>query len=193
MRFLPSNSPIMLYNIRIWCFFLSQGNWWTKYLMHPKIRRPKHCLLMFASSVTLNGFHLQLSTQLTADLTPEWSGGSMFHPLSHIYTKTLFLLCWNSCKQCSELSMHCCFWLTVSKRSTHFEHSFLIDKYSCKMVNTLAFWYFQLLCFLMQLQFTIGQNEFVEFFDVFHDNCRIWETWAFSIICVCTIAFKVSI
>ena len=23
-------------------------------------------------------------------LTPEWSGGSMFHPLSHIYTKTPF-------------------------------------------------------------------------------------------------------
>ena len=27
-----------------------------------------------------------------------------------------------------------------------------------------AFWYLQLLCYLMQLQFTIGQNEFVEFF-----------------------------
>ena len=61
--------------------------------MHPKIRKPKPCLLMFASLVTLNGFHLLLSTQLTADLTLEWSGGSMFHPLSHIYTKTLFFCC----------------------------------------------------------------------------------------------------
>ena len=45
---------------------------------------------MFAWLVTLDGFHLLLSTQLTADLTPEWSAGSMFHPLSHIYTKTPF-------------------------------------------------------------------------------------------------------
>ena len=49
-----------------------------------------------------------------------------------------FLLHWNSCKQCSESSMCCCFWLTVSKRNTHFQHSFLIDKCSCKMVNTLS-------------------------------------------------------
>ena len=52
----------------------------------------------------------------------------------HIFMQTFFFV---ALKQCSELSMHCCFWLTVSKYSTHFEHSFLIDKCSCKMVNTL--------------------------------------------------------
>ena len=30
-----------------------------------------------------------------------------------------------------------------------------------------AFWYLQLLYYLTQLQFTISQNEFVEFFGVF--------------------------
>ena len=40
--------------------------------------------------VTLDSFHLPLSTQLTGDLTQEWSGGSMFHSLSHVYTKTPF-------------------------------------------------------------------------------------------------------
>ena len=80
----------MLYNICYWWFFLSQGNWWTKYLVHPKIWRPKPCLLMFASFVILDGFHLLLSIQLTSDLTPEWSGGSTFHPLSHILAKTPF-------------------------------------------------------------------------------------------------------
>ena len=30
------------------------------------------------------------------------------------------------------------------------------------------------------------------FFGVFWDNCWIWVTWAFSIICVCTTVFKVS-
>ena len=89
---------------------------------------------MFASLFALDSFHRLLSTQLTADLTLEWSGGSMFHPLSHL-CKNSFLLRRNSFKKCSELSTR--FWLTVSKCGTHFQHSFLIDKCSCKMVNAL--------------------------------------------------------
>ena len=121
----------MPYNIYYWWLFLSQGNQWTKYLAHPKIQRPKPCLLMFVSLVTLDSFHL------TADLTPEWSGGSMFQPLSHIYAKTPFC-CIETVAYNTLNSWHsCCFWLTRSKRGTHFEHSFLIDKCSYKMVNTL--------------------------------------------------------
>ena len=56
-----------------------------------------------------------------------------------------------------------------------------------------AFWYLQLLCYLMQLQFMIGQNKFIEFFGVFWNNCRIWTTWTFSSLFVCMTAFKVSI
>ena len=33
--------------------------------------------------------------------------------------------------------------------------------------------YLQLLYYLMQLRFMISQNEFVEFFGVFKDNCQI--------------------
>ena len=62
----------------------------NKIFVHPKIQRPKPCLLMFASLVGLDGFHLLLSTQLTADLTLEWNGGSLFHPLSNIYIKIPF-------------------------------------------------------------------------------------------------------
>ena len=51
--------------------------------------------------------------------------------------KNSFLLCWNSCKQRSELLTCRCFGLTVSKCSTHFEHIFLIDKCTSKMMNTL--------------------------------------------------------
>ena len=123
-----------LYNIRYWWFFLSQGNWWTKYLVHQKIQKPKPCLQMFASLVTLDGFHLLLSTQLTADLTPEWSGGSKFHPLSHIYAKTPFC-CIETVANNTESSTR--FWSTVSKLGTHFEHWFLINKSTCKMANTL--------------------------------------------------------
>ena len=130
-----SNAPIMLYNISYWWFFLSQGNWWTKCFAHPKIQKPKPCLLMFASLVTLDGFHLLLSTQLMVDLTLEWSGQSIFHPLSYIYKKNSFLLCWNSCKQHSESSTHCCFGLIISKHLTHFEHSFFIDNSSSISYN----------------------------------------------------------
>ena len=61
------------------------------------------------------------------------------HVLSNVtyLSKNSFLLRWNSCKQCSESSTHCCSWSTVSKLSIYFEQSFLIDKCSSKMVNTL--------------------------------------------------------
>ena len=36
-----------------------------------------------------------------------------------------------------------------------------------------VFWYLQLLCYLTQLQFMINQNEFVEFFAFFQDNCHL--------------------
>ena len=92
---------------------------------------------MFASLVALNAIYPLQSTQVTTDLTSERSSGSMFHPLSFIWAKTLFLLRRNSFKQLSESPTRCCFWLTVSKHCTHFEHSFLIEKCSCKMGNTL--------------------------------------------------------
>ena len=127
----------MLYNICYWWFFLSQRNRWTKYLAYPKTRKPKPCLLMFASLVALDGFHLMLSTQMTTDLTQKGRGRSMFHLFSHIYAKLLFAAL-NNCKQRSESSMSYCFWSTVSKRGIHFEIIFLICKCSCKMVNTLS-------------------------------------------------------
>ena len=102
--------------------------------------------------------------------------------------KNSFLLCWNSCKRHSELSMHC-FWLTEQTwhplwtRLFHWQMFMQNGEYT-------AFWYLQLLCYLTQLQFMIGQNEFMEFFDVFWDNCWIWATWTSSIICVCMIMIK---
>ena len=136
------------------------------------------------------------------------SGGKWWIHVSSIVTylcKNTFLLHWNSCKQRSE-SLTCCFWLTVSKCGTHFQHCFLIVQSECCICSQFshwqmfmqndeytAFWYLQLLCYLTQLQFMISQNNFVKFFGVFWDNCRIWVTWAFSIICVCITIFKVSI
>ena len=128
-------------NRAIWYLLLmvlfSQGIWWTKYLAHPKIWRPKPCLLMFASLVTLDDFHPLLSTQLTANLTLKWNSGSMFYPLSHIYAKTPFC-CVETVANNALNCWHIVF-DTVSKHGNHFEHSFLVNKSSCKLVTTLSF------------------------------------------------------
>ena len=188
-QFLPSNAPIILYNNHYWWFSLSQDNWWTKYLSHPKIRRSKPCLLVFVSLIALDGFHLLLSTELVANLTLKW----WVHVSSIVsyLCKNSFLLHWNSCKQHSESLMYCSFWLTVCKHGVHFEHSFLIDKCSCKMVNTLLSDIFKSSAISQNFNLWSAKMSLWSF--LLLDNCRIWVTWAFSIICVCTTTFKVSI
>ena len=98
--------------------------------------------------------------------------------------KNSFVLRWNSCKQRSDG-----LWANAAPTFIHLSHWQMFIQNS----DYTTFWYLQFLYYLTQLQFTIEQNEFVEFFGVFQDNCRIWVTWAFTIICVCTTAFKVSI
>ena len=146
-----------------------------------------------ASLVALYGFQLLLATQLTANLTPKRSDVSIFYPLSHIYVKNSFLLRVNSCKQHSESSTRCCFWSTMSKRGTHFEHSFLIDKYSHKMVNTLPSDIFNFSVISRNFNLRSAETSLWISFCVFRDNCQIETTWASSIICVCKTAFNVSI
>ena len=187
--FLPSNAPIMPDNIYYWWFFLSQGNRWTKYLVHPKIWGPKPCLQMFASLVILDGFHLLLSTQLTVDLTPEESGGSMFHPLSHIYAKSPFCCVKtvaNNALNCRCVVVFDWLWANAGR----------ILNTAFSLTNVHAKWWILYLLIsstplLSHVTSIYDQSKRV--CGVFRNNCRIWLTWAFSIICVCTTAFKVSI
>ena len=156
-----------------------------------QIRRPKPCLLMFATLIALDGFHLLLSSQLTANLTPKWSDGSTFHPLSQIYAKTSFgyveTVVNNALKRRRVVvADYEQTWHPLWPQLSYWQMFMQNSEYT-------VFWYLQLLCYLTQLQFTISQNNLVEFFGVFRDNCWIWMVWAFSIICICTTAFKVSI
>ena len=114
----------------------------------------------------------------------------MFHPLSRIYAKTLF-----SCIK------------TVAKKTLNCQCIVVFDQLwanaaptwntAFPLTNIHAEWWIHCLLKsstpLTQLQFMISQNEFVEFFCVFWNNCRIQVTWAFGIICGYTTAFKVSI
>ena len=138
--------------------------------------------------VTWDAFYLLLSTQLTADLTPKWSGGSMFHPLSHIYTKTPFC--------CVETLNHrrvvVFDWLWANMTST------LNTAFS--LTNVHAKWWIHCLLIsstplLSHATSIYNQPKCVcgVFFNVFWNNCQIWATWTFSTICVCTTVFKVSI
>ena len=138
---------------------------------------------MFVSLVALDSFHLLLSTQLTADLTPEWSGGSMFHPLSHIYAKTPF-----------------CYIETDTKNTLNHQHV-VFDRVWANTTTTLntafslrndhAKWWIHFL--LISSTLLSHTTSTIEFFGFYRDNCWIWATWVLSIICVCTTAFKVSI
>ena len=122
------------------------------------------------------------------------SGREVWTYITSIVTylcKNSLLLHWNSYKQCSESSM---LFLIDCEKTLH-PLSTQLSHWQMFMQNGeyTAFWYLQLLCYLIQLQCTIGQNKFVQFFGVFQGNCWIWATRAFSIICVCTTTFKVSI
>ena len=146
---------------------------------------PKPCLLMFASLVALNGFHLLLSSQLTANLTLEWSGGSLFHLLSHIYAKTVAN---------NVLNRRC---VVVFDQLWANAASALNTAFS--LTNVHAKWWIH--CLLISSTPLLSHATSIydrpkwvcRVFDVFRDNWWVWATWAFSIICVCTTAFKVSI
>ena len=91
--------------------------------------RWKPCLLMLVPLVTFSPATIH-SADCWFDSWVKW----WIHVSSIVsyLCKNSFLLHWNSCKQRSELLTRC-FWSSVSKCSTHFEHSFLIDKCSCKL------------------------------------------------------------
>ena len=144
---------------------------------------------MFAS---LDGFHLPLSTQLTANLTPKWSGGSKFHPLSHIYAKSPF--------RCVE---------TIANNILNHQRIVVFDRLwvntaptlntAFSLTNVHAKWWIH--CLLISSTLLLSHATSIydwpkwicRVFGVFWDNCRIWATWMFSIICVCMTKFKVII
>ena len=99
--------------------------------------------------------------------------------------KNSFLLCWNSCKQCSESLTH--FWSTVSQRSTHFEYSFLIGKCSCKILNTLPSNIFNSSTIPRNFNLRSAKTSLWSFPEQLPNLCDL------NIIYVCTTAFKVSI
>ena len=139
--------------------------------------------------VALDGFHLLLSTQLTANLTPEWSGGFMFHAFSHIYVKTPFCCIEtvaNNALNSRRVIVFDRLWANMHPLWTHWQMFMQNDEYT-------AFWYLQILAISCNFNLWLAKANLWSLFSVFRDNCRIRVTWAFSTICVCTVEFKVSL
>ena len=126
------------------------------------------------------------SAEFQFDYRMKW--WSMFHPLSHL-RKNSFVLHWNNTLNRWRIVV---FDQLRANTAPTLNTALSLKNIHAKWWIT-AFWYLQHLCYLTQLQFAIGQNEFVVFFAIFLDNCQICATWTFSIICVCIITFKVCI
>ena len=97
------------------------------------------------------------------------------------WRKNSFLLRWNSCKQCSESSTAPTLNIAFSLISVHAKwwiYCLLISSTPLLSYATSIYDWPKRVCGV---------------FWCFRDNSRIWATWAFSIIYVCTTAFKVSI
>ena len=99
----------------------------------------------------------------------------MFHPLSHSYAKTPFFFFFFALKQ-----LQTTLWIVdalflIDREQTRHPLLTQLSHWQMFMQNgeCTGFWYLQFLCYLIQLQFAIGKNEFVEFFGVFQDNCQI--------------------
>ena len=108
------------------------------------------------------------------NLLPIWFQSEVvdpyFPPWSHIYALTPF--CSIETVANNALNCRCVVvfdWLWANTVPT-LNTAFSLFSCSWKMIKTLPSY---ILCYLTQLQFMIGQNEFAEFFGVFQDNCRI--------------------
>ena len=125
---------------------------------------------------------------LTADLTPEWSGKSMFHPLSHIYAKTF------------------CSAETVANNALNCRCVVIFDRLWANAVPTLntafsltndhAKWWIH--CFLISSTLLLSSiydrpKRVCGIFSCFLGNFWIWVIWESNILCVCTTACTVSI
>ena len=93
---------------------------------------------------------------------------------------------------CSESSTRRCFWSKVSSRGTHFAQSFLIPKYSWMIWCTYLVDIFSA-CYFIQFQFTIIQNHFMDFLNIFVRNNLFSTSTTFTIFGVPFTTSKLSI
>ena len=129
--FFPSYTPVMLYNICYGCFFLSPSNRWTKYLAKAKTLPVDICVFGRFEWLSPAAVH-------SADCRFDSRGERWIHVLSIITClrkKVLFV--WLKQLQTTLWIVDALLFLIDSEqRGNHFEHRYLIDKCSCKMVNT---------------------------------------------------------
>ena len=181
----------MLYNIRYWWFFISHGNRWTKYLVHPKIQRPKPCLLFFFFWLLWMAF----TCCCPLNWLSIWLQREMVDPcFIHCQNFTLKLLCYVE---------------TVANNTLNCRHHVVLEwvwanaaptlNTSFLLTNVHAKWWIH--CFLISstlLSYAISiydQPKRVCGVSLvfFRTTAKFGQPWVFSIFCVCMTTFKVSI
>ena len=132
LHFLPSDAPIMLYNICYWWFSFFQGNHWTKTLRIPKyVGQNLACWCLRLWSLWTAFTCCYPLSWLTIWLRSEVVDSYFIH--CNIFVQKLFVVLkqWQTMLWIVDLFLIDC--------GTHFEHSFFIDKCSCKMVPSDIF------------------------------------------------------
>ena len=154
-RSLLSNAPVMPYDICFCWFFLSQDNRWTKYGgQNPAC----WCLHLWS-------LWMVFTCCCSLSWLPIWFRSEVVDPCFmnfHIFMQKLLFTALKELQTILWMIDVLIVWLTMSKCGTHFEHNSYWKMFMQNGEYT-AFWYLQLIFYLMQLQFTIGQNEFEEF------------------------------
>ena len=136
-RFLPSNEPIMLYNICYWWFFffkvIDEHNTLCIQNTEAKSLPADICIFSCFGGLSPATVH---STDCRFD-----SRVKRWIPVLIIvtYLHKNFFLHWNKCKQSSK-SLMCCFWSTVSKHAPTLNTAF-------SLINVHAKWWIH--CFLI--------------------------------------------
>ena len=117
----------------------------------------------------------------------------MFHPLSHIYAKTPFCCVETVANNALNRWHVVVFDRLWANTAPTFNTAFSLTNIHAEKVNTLPSHIFNSSALSCNFNLLSAKKSLWSFFYVFRDNCWIWVTWAFSIICVCPTAFKVSL
>ena len=167
----------MLHNINYWWFFLSQGNRWIKYHKYGGQNIACWCLCLWS-------FWTAFTCCCPLSWLPIWLRSEVVDPCFiqyHIFTQNLLFV---ALKQL-QTTLNC--WHIFDRLWANVVAT-LNTAFSLTNVHAKCWIHCLPISSTPLLSYTTSifnrPNEFVEFFGVFQDNCQIWATRVFSIICV---------
>lgn len=146
--------------------------------------------LIVANSVALGEFDLVLTIQVTAYWTQVRSDGFIFYPVWRMVEKTHFDYAEITPNCALNHLTRCCFWSFVKKPGTHLVQSFFISECSCKIFLIHSACIFTMPTISITFTLRSSKTTWCIFLSIFWSLCLIWTSRTWSIVGVCTTAFK---